>query len=96
MPGSAAASDVCPDYIKAIPNPDPWNSSYQYASNTGGRDFGAASLGKDGTALECTTAWTNVTSTSATVIKTNCFEQDIVWIDDGFMVIPEGKQRKCA
>jgi general secretion pathway protein G len=96
MHGSAAASDVCPDYIKAIPHPDPWNTSYQYASNTGGRDFGAASFGKDGTNDVANTAWAAVTATNATVAKTNCFEQDIVWIDDGFMVIPEGKQRKCA
>ena len=96
LQGSSAASDLCPDYIKAVPNPDPWNTAYRYASTAGGVDFGAASLGKDGSPVECTTAWTNVTSTSATIVKTNCFEQDIVWIDDGFVVIPEGKQRKCA
>jgi general secretion pathway protein G len=96
LPGSVAATDMTPDYIKAIPNPDPWNTSYQYASTTAGRDFGVASLGKDGTNVEADTAWASVTETSATPVKTNCFEQDIVWINDGFMVIPEGKQRKCA
>jgi general secretion pathway protein G len=96
LPGGAPASDMAPDYIKAIPNPDPWNTSYQYASTTGGRDFGAMSFGKDGANVEATVAWGQVTATNAIPAKTNCFEQDIVWINDGFMVLPEGKQRKCA
>jgi len=95
LPGTDSASDMCPDYIKAIPNPDPWNTAYQYAASTFGQDFGAASLGKDGSNVEANAAWNNRTSTSAAVIKTNCFEQDILWLNDGFVVVPEGKQRKC-
>jgi general secretion pathway protein G len=96
LPLSATASDICPDYIKTVPNPDPWSTSYQYAASVSGQDFGVASFGKDGTADVATTGWANRTSTTATVVKTNCFEQDILWINDGFVVVPEGKQRKCA
>ena len=96
LKGTGSASDLCPDYIKAVPDPDPWSTSYQYAASTSGQDFGVASFAKDGTADSATAGWTNRTSTTATVVKTNCFEQDILWINDGFVVVPEGKQRKCA
>ena len=94
MVNSAEASDVCPDYIKAIPNPDPWSTAYQYASAAGGTDFGAASFGKDG--KSDLAAFTTVSAATSTVTSTNCFEQDIVWFDDGFMIVPNGKQRKCS
>jgi hypothetical protein len=32
---------------------------------------------------------------NSTVLNTGCFENDIVWIDDGFVMKPEAKQRKC-
>jgi len=93
--GSACWSDMCPDYIKAIPNPDPWNTNYKYASQSAGTDFGAASLGKDGSVTDALAVWATVSATDFQITKTNCFEQDIVWVDDGFVVIPEGKQKKC-
>ena len=95
LPATSSASDMCPDYIKAIPNPDPWTTAYQYAASTSGQDFGVASLGKDGTADVATTTWAARHSTALTVFYTNCFEQDILWINDGFFVVPQGKQSKC-
>jgi type II secretion system protein G len=94
LPASAAASDMVPDYIKAIPNPDPWNQSYQYGSTAGGVDFAAASYAKDRS--PDLAVWATIIATDAVIQKTNCFEQDIVWVNDSFMVTPEGKQRKCA
>jgi type II secretion system protein G len=94
--GDAAdvASDLCPDYIKAIPVTDPWNVAYQYASTTTGTDFGTASDGKDA-AAEGTFAFATVSANGFVPVNTNCFECDIVWFDDGFVVKPEGKQSKC-
>ena len=87
-------SDLTPDYIKSIPNPDPWNSVYQYANASGGRDFGVASMGKNGV-LETTSGWTTVSVNTFVPVNTGCFENDIVWVDDSFVIKPEGKQAKC-
>jgi hypothetical protein len=91
---TAVNSDLTPDYIKAIPYPDPWNSPYYYAAATGGRDFGVASMGKNGV-LEGGSAWTTVSVNTFAPVNTGCFENDIVWVDDGFVIKPEGKQAKC-
>jgi len=84
--------DLTPDYIKAIPDPDPWNTAYQYAASAGGKDFGCASYGKDGV----TDGNTFAIAVNATPVSTGCFENDIVWTDDAFAVSPQGKQRKCS
>lgn len=88
-------SDLTPDYIKAIPNPDPWNSAYQYAAPTTGVDFGVMSYGKDN-AADGQFDWAAVSSNTFQNVNTGCFENDIVWVDDGFVVKPEGKQSKCS
>jgi type II secretion system protein G len=90
--GSGAAADLCPDYIKTIPSPDPWNNAYGYAADSIGGTFGVRSLGKDG-AEEY--AFDAVSSAGFTVHNTNCFENDIIWVDDSFVCKPEAKQRKC-
>jgi general secretion pathway protein G len=84
-------ADLAPDYIKVIPTPDPWNKTYEYAAPATGVDFGVRSLGKDTT--EDGSAWTTVINLS--VLNTNCFENDIVWVNDAFVMKPEGKQKKC-
>jgi general secretion pathway protein G len=87
--------DLAPDYIKTIPTPDPWNTPYQYASEATGKDFGVRSLGKDG-ASNGNSDWNTVSVDSFTPKRTNCFENDIVWVDDTFIMLPEGKQKKCG
>lgn len=90
----AVLSDITPDYIKAVPVGDPWNTAYQYASTAGGTDFGVSSRGMDRTAESAFTfAATSVNS--FVPVNTGCFENDIVWVDDSFLVKPEGKQKKC-
>ncbi len=91
----APVSDLTPDYIKAIPPTDPWNLAYQYASTAAGTDFGVASGGKNA-AMESQSAWGTVSANNFVPVNTGCFENDIVWVDDGFVIKPEGKQRKCA
>ena len=91
---AALASDLTPDYIKAIPNPDPWNQSYQYASAASGVDFGVASWGKGGVSDSIT--FTTVVANTFVPRNTNCFENDIIWVDDTFVIKPEGKQAKCT
>ena len=40
--------------------------------------------------------WGTVSANTFVPVNTGCFENDIVWVDDGFVVKPEGKQSKCA
>jgi type II secretion system protein G len=86
-------TDLTPDYIKVLPNPDPWNFGYQYATDANGRDFGVASLGKNSTVDLA--VWGTVSTNTFVPVNTGCFENDIVWVDDTFVVKPEGKQAKC-
>ena len=88
-------ADLTPDYIKALPNPDPRNTPYWYASAASGVDFGCASSGKNA-ALEAGSAWGTVSANTFQPASTQCFENDIVWVDDTFVIKPEGKQRKCG
>lgn len=89
------ATNATPDYIKTIPNPDPWGQTYMYASTAAGNDFGAACYGK-GITADGTAAFTTVSVNTFAGVNTNCFENDIVWCNDGFAIKPEGKQSKCG
>ncbi len=91
--GGAVLKDLTPDYIQKIPATDPWNTAYYYAAGTAGRDFGTASVGKDGKTDVMN--WATVSVNTYPGANTNCFECDIVWVNDGFAVKPEGKQAKC-
>jgi general secretion pathway protein G len=90
-----ANQDLCPDYIALnhMPNGDPWTMGYQYAADASGRDFGVRSLGKN--RASDGSAWVTVSASNFSLAKTNCFENDIVWFDDGFIMLPDGKQGRC-
>jgi general secretion pathway protein G len=92
-PTDTVLSDLTPDYIKAIPITDPWNTPYQYSATSAGTDFGTASFGKDG-AVDLAN-WGTISVNTFQPADTGCFECDIVWFDDGFVIKPEGKQSKC-
>jgi len=84
----AAVTDMTPDYIKTIPNPDPWNQPYYYRGVTS--SFAAGSGGKD-----AATETTPVLDTSNIGTSTNCFECDVIFVGDNFWQKPEGKQKTC-
>jgi type II secretion system protein G len=88
LTGTAAATDMTPDYIKTIPNPDPWNVAYAYQGLSS--NFAATSYGKDGV-----TDTTIDLGTGNTGKATGCFECDIIFIGDNFSQKPEGKQKAC-
>lgn len=85
--------ELAPYYIAQVPNPDPWKFDYQYASTSTGQDFGACSFGKDNTVDPGTPSLTDLLTQSR--ILTSCFENDIIWINDNFLVLPGGKQKSC-
>ncbi len=87
---TSVTTALCPDYIKAMPNPDPWTIAYQYYGVTSG--FATASDGKDMT-QQVTLDATVLNTTEIT--NTTCFECDVVWANDSFVQKPEGKQAVC-
>ncbi len=87
-------TDLTPTYVRSIPNPDPWGTPYQYAAGLLGSDFGIATFGK--LSVQGLAVWGTVSTNTFSPLETNCFENDIVWVDDSFVVKPVGKQMKCG
>ncbi len=83
--------ELAPYYIKEVPNPDPWNNTYLYASTSTGTDFGIKSLAVDGQSDSGDLS----ALINAPPDVTHCLENDIVWVDGEFHRWPEGKQSKC-
>lgn len=84
-------AELAPYYIKALPNPDPWGTKFQYASTSTGTDFAVESLGFD----RANDGWNFEDLLNATPVTTQCLENDIVWVNQTFQVEPQGGQRRC-
>ena len=87
---ASVTSALCPDYIKSIPNPDPWTTPYQYYGVTSG--FATSSEGKD---MSQDLSLTATLLSTTQITNTTCFECDVVWANDSFVQKPEGKQAVC-
>jgi|WetSurMetagenome_2_1015567.scaffolds.fasta_scaffold244448_1 general secretion pathway protein G len=83
---------LAPDYLKRVPSMDPWNTTYQYAADDKGADFSVRSLGKGGVADS--PDFPDILTLPP--VGTHCFENDIVWSNSGFVLSPEGKQKRCS
>lgn len=66
---------------------DPWNNDYQYGVNGASDQFVIVCKGSDGV--------TTMERLPDAHVGTHCFEDDIIWLDDGFIQEPEGGQKKC-
>jgi general secretion pathway protein G len=84
--------ELAPYYIKQMPNPDPWDDKYQYASTSLGTDFAFRTLGMDGSG-DASASFGSVVNAPPTF--THCLENDIIWVNGGFVIWPEAKQRRC-
>jgi type II secretory pathway pseudopilin PulG len=67
---------------------DPWENSYQYGVNGASDEFVIICKGSDGQ--------TTAQGVSDEHVGTHCFEDDIIWLNDGFVQEPEGSQKKCS
>ena len=85
---SRLAPALAPAYIKQLPTTDPWGQPYWYAVGRAGRDFAVLSSGSDGVV--------QASRISLDVTTTQCFESDIIWMDDAFHQRPDGPQRACS
>ena len=85
--------ELDPYYIKEVPNPDPWFVNYEYAATAAGTDFGVRCLGLHSTDDGGSSGFTSLVNSPRMI--TTCFENDIVWINDSFVRIPAGRQKRC-
>jgi general secretion pathway protein G len=84
--------ELAPYYLNGLPNPDPWDKNYEYAVNVEGSAFAVRSLGR--LSIVDTPDFNTVIVLSPR--PTSCFENDLVWVDGGFVFFSEGKQGKCS
>ncbi len=84
---------LTPDYIKNMPNPDPWNFAYQCKTATS--EFAVGSYGKDGSVDYFGSVSLGPGDSSIYSQNTTCFECDIIWEGSSFLVSPGGKQTTC-
>ena len=66
---------------------DPWNNKFQYGVNGSASEFVIICRGSDGTST--------LERVPDQHVGTHCFEDDIIWLNDGFIQEPEGSQKKC-
>lgn len=83
---------IVPDYIRGFTTADPWGGGYGYASTPNGTTFGVGTGASD-KAFQSLGPITVYESLGQ--LQTHCFENDIVWVNDGFVLSPGGKQKKC-
>jgi general secretion pathway protein G len=84
---------LTPDYIKNMPNPDPWSMGYQCETATS--EFAVASYGKDTSADAWGSVLLSPNDSDLYNQNTTCFECDIIWEGSSFLVSPGGKQATC-
>ena len=83
---------VSPDYISVLPAQDSWETP----STTVGWTKRAIPTSRSSRAASDKMADDGMGGAYQGLGETtNCFESDIVWQDENFAVMPEGKQRKC-
>lgn len=67
---------------------DPWKNPYKYAPNATAKQFIVVCQGSDGLL--------QLDNVPDKYVGTHCFENDIVWHNDGFIQSPQGEQKKCT
>ena len=80
-------SFLCPKYTQDIPVKDGWGHPYQYGVSQDNSEFIVICSGSDGA--------TEITEMPTEVVTTGCYEDDVIWENEGFVQMPDGKQRKC-
>lgn len=79
---------LAPSYVKALPVKDPWGHPYRYGVSADDKEFVVICSGSDGE--------TTVEAIPSEPVGTKCFEDDIVWENDGFVQSPSGPQKRCG
>lgn len=79
---------LVPELLKALPLTDPWGQPYRYGFTADGKNFCLICGGSD-RAIKAG-------DPPADSVSTHCYESDIIWLNDGSVRWPEGRQRKCG
>jgi type II secretory pathway pseudopilin PulG len=88
VPATDLTSVLCPDYIQQIPDKDFWGQPFLYGITDENPEwFCIISTGSDGQRDS------DVLPQALT--QTHCWESDIIWQNDSFLQVPDGKQGNC-
>jgi hypothetical protein len=79
---------LSPEYIKQLPERDPWGEPYLYGVTGDGKRYFVLSSGSNGRRERVLLP--------AQPVTTSCYESDIIFAADAFLQCPEGSQRRCA
>jgi general secretion pathway protein G len=79
---------LAPDFVQVVPAADGWGSPYRYGFTGDGKSFCLISGGGD--------RKINTEDPPTDFVSTHCYESDIVWLNDGSVRWPDGRQRKCG
>ena len=89
VPASDLGPVLSPDYIKDIPQADPWGQPYLYGFTGENPEwFCVIATGKDKVR--------DTPRLPEAAVTSHCWETDIIWKNDQFLQFPEGKQAKCG
>jgi hypothetical protein len=88
--GYAALKRILADYIKDLPEQDPWGGRYRFYGTEDGQEYRIVALGSDGQ-LDPETLPMNERSNT----PVRCFEDDIVYQNGAFVRSPKGPQTHC-
>ena len=79
---------LCPDYASQFPETDVFGHPYLYGySGEDAEAFCVIATGSDGQR--------DSDALPKVPVKTECYENDVIWMNDGFLQVPEGPQAKC-
>jgi len=85
---SQLQSALAPEYLKSVPVNDPWGRPYLYGFNIEEKSFYLLCLGRNGAREIDPLSWETR--------KTHCYESDILFAQEDFVQMPEGRQRVCG
>ncbi len=83
----ALQSYLVPNYMKELPKADGWGNPYLYGANKDASSFVLMSMGSDGKQGD--------EGIPQDYVTTSCYQDDILWKDNSFLQVPEGKQSNC-
>jgi type II secretory pathway pseudopilin PulG len=78
---------LVPKYIAKLPAKDRWENPYQYGVSPDDRSFIVICTGSDGVLT--------LDQVPQEPMETHCYEDDILWENDHFLLSPGGAQKKC-
>jgi hypothetical protein len=98
VPMTTFKGTLSPDYIQEIPAIDPWGNPYMYLCWDNGKNFAIISYGADRSPDKTDEEEyiRGLLKSKQRPVATACYQSDIIWLNDAFILYPEGEQKECG